>query len=100
MAVLGLGGLGGVIAQVLVRAGVANLSLVDHDRFEPTNLNRQVFAFDETLGVRKTEATEVQLKKINPGLVLRSYDSLAADNIGAILKGTKVALLAIDQAEP
>jgi molybdopterin/thiamine biosynthesis adenylyltransferase len=100
MAVFGLGGLGGVIAQVLVRAGVTSLALVDNDRFEPTDLNRQVYAYDDTLGELKTEATGRQLKKINPELSVRKFVSVSEANVGEILEGAKVALLAIDKIEP
>lgn len=66
-AIAGLGGLGSQIAVMLVRAGVEELFLVDFDRVEMTNLNRQ--AYDMThLGRWKTEALPEILKRINPYL--------------------------------
>ena len=64
--VCGTGGMGGACVFALARAGVGHLILADLDEFEVSNLNRQAFAFMETVGVHKAEATAELCKKINP----------------------------------
>lgn len=63
---IGLGGLGGYIANHLVRLGVNNLKLVDYDRYTLSNLNRQLFSSMETVGRYKAEIIKGHLHKINP----------------------------------
>ncbi len=70
VAVIGLGGVGGACAEALVRAGVGRLILMDHDRVDPTNLNRQLFATQDTVGQVKVEAARSRLLSIHPGLKL------------------------------
>ena len=65
VAIAGLGGLGSHIAVSLVRAGIGHLYLVDFDKVEISNLNRQYYR-DCHIGRYKTEALEEELKEINP----------------------------------
>ena len=71
VAVAGLGGLGSHVAVFLVRAGVGHLHLVDFDRVELTNLNRQNYLLRH-VGMYKTDALLEQLKEINPYLDFRT----------------------------
>jgi molybdopterin-synthase adenylyltransferase len=64
--VCGTGGMGGAAILALARAGVGNLILADIDTFEIGNMNRQVFAFMDTVGKHKAEATAELIKTINP----------------------------------
>ncbi len=66
VAVLGLGGVGGSAAEALCRAGVGHLLLIDGDRVDETNLNRQLIATRETIGMRKVAAAELRLHAIAP----------------------------------
>lgn len=66
VAVLGLGGVGSAAAEALCRAGVGHLLLVDHDRVDLTNLNRQLVATRKVIGWRKTDAQEKRLRAICP----------------------------------
>lgn len=68
--ICGVGGMGGACLQALARAGVGTFTLADFDTFEVSNLNRQVFANLDTVGVGKIEATVAQLRRINPQLQL------------------------------
>ena len=68
--VCGTGGMGGAAVLALARAGVGRLILADVDAFEISNLNRQVFAFDHSMGQHKAEATAEQLRSINPDIVV------------------------------
>jgi threonine dehydrogenase-like Zn-dependent dehydrogenase len=64
--VCGTGGMGGAAILALARAGVGNLILADIDTFEIGNMNRQVFAFMDSVGKHKAEATAELIKTINP----------------------------------
>jgi len=66
VAVLGLGGVGAAAAEALCRAGVGHLLLIDHDTVDLTNLNRQLFATHDTVGLPKIEAARQRLHAINP----------------------------------
>ncbi len=67
---IGVGAVGSFAAEALVRAGVERLTLVDGDRFEASNLNRQLYALHSTLGMSKVEVTQKRLLDINPGAVI------------------------------
>ena len=64
--VLGLGGVGAYAAEMLVRAGVGNLTIVDGDLVEESNRNRQLIALVSTLGRPKSEVLAERLRDINP----------------------------------
>ncbi len=74
VAVFGLGGVGGYVVEALARCGVGALDLIDADRVAPSNLNRQIIALSDTIGMRKTEAAERRVKAIFPGCAVRRYD--------------------------
>lgn len=71
--IVGLGGLGGHVANHLVRLGVQHLSLVDSDRYVLSNLNRQLFSTQADIGDYKVNVVCRGLKQINPDLVITSY---------------------------
>ena len=64
--VFGLGGVGGAACEALVRAGVGTIGIVDKDVVDITNINRQIIATDDTVGLKKTDAMEKRLLSINP----------------------------------
>jgi Cof subfamily protein (haloacid dehalogenase superfamily) len=66
VAVFGIGGVGGFAAEALARSGVGSLELIDSDRVEPTNLNRQIVALHSTIGRYKTEVMRDRILDINP----------------------------------
>lgn len=68
--VVGLGGVGAYAAEMLCRAGVGRLTLVDADTVQPTNLNRQLPALHSTLGKPKVDVLAARFKDINPAVVL------------------------------
>jgi molybdopterin-synthase adenylyltransferase len=70
--VAGVGGMGGACVTALARAGIGRFIIADIDDFEVSNLNRQVFAFTETIGRQKAEATAERLKSINPDLKIEA----------------------------
>lgn len=66
VSIIGCGGLGGRVADLLARMGVGSIFLTDPDIFNESNLNRQIFCTTETLGHYKVEVVASELKKINP----------------------------------
>lgn len=66
VALFGLGGVGGYALEALVRGGVGHLELVDNDTVSITNLNRQLLATQDTLGMEKVEAARRRALSINP----------------------------------
>ncbi len=70
--VVGLGGVGGAAAEMLARAGVGKLTLVDADRIHPTNINRQILALHSNIGVLKVDVAAKRLKDINPSIEIEA----------------------------
>ena len=70
VAVFGVGGVGGYVAEGLARSGIGHIVLVDKDVVSVTNLNRQVIALHSTIGMQKTEVMEKRIKDINPNTVV------------------------------
>lgn len=64
--IVGLGAVGGYTLEALARAGVGKLILVDFDRVEETNINRQILALESTLGQSKAEVAAQRVRDINP----------------------------------
>lgn len=64
--VVGLGGVGGAAIQALARAGIGSFTLVDNDTVSPSNINRQIVAYTDTVGLHKTAVTGRIIKRINP----------------------------------
>lgn len=63
--IFGIGGVGGHCIEALVRAGIGKVTIVDKDTVDITNINRQIIADLNTVGMKKTEAMEARLKNIN-----------------------------------
>ncbi|WP_288323580.1 sulfur carrier protein ThiS adenylyltransferase ThiF [Eggerthella sinensis] len=96
--VAGLGGLGSHIAVMLARSGVGMLHLVDFDRVDESNLNRQHY-FREHLGCRKTDALAEQLLRIDPQLELAlDCVRVGAGNAAALFAGERIVCEAFDDA--
>ena len=101
--VVGLGGVGAYAAEMLCRAGVGRLVLLDSDTVSVTNKNRQLIALDSTIGKYKTDVLAARLKDINPQVDLDLVcEYLQEDNVEALLGGYKPDYLvdAIDTLSP
>ncbi|MBO5763603.1 MAG: tRNA threonylcarbamoyladenosine dehydratase [Lentisphaeria bacterium] len=84
--VLGVGGVGGAAAEMLCRAGIRHLTLVDGDVIEESNCNRQLFATAETIGMPKTQAASMRLLAIDPDAELHCIQRfLTVEDIPALL---------------
>jgi len=77
--VVGLGGVGAYAAELLCRAGVGQMTIVDGDNIEASNINRQLPATNKTLGEDKAEVMAERLKSINPDIKLRVINEFLRD---------------------
>ena len=73
VAIFGLGGVGGYVAEALARSGVGALDLIDHDTVAESNLNRQIIATYDTIGRLKTEVMKERIESIRKDCVVRLY---------------------------
>lgn len=100
VAVVGAGGLGGTVIQLLGRIGIGRLTVVDCDVFDETNLNRQAFCTRDWVGQPKALAVEAQLKSVNPAAeVLAHVVRLDSANGPEILAGCQVIVDALDNVK-
>lgn len=95
-AICGLGGLGSNIALILARAGVGKLILIDFDRVDISNLQRQQYKFSQ-IGKYKTEALKECLAEINPFTELEAHtERITKENAVRLLQGADVVCEAFD----
>ena len=73
VAVFGLGGVGSYVVEALVRCGIGEIILVDHDKIDITNLNRQLYALHSTIGLNKVDVAKDRCLDINPNLKITTY---------------------------
>src|SRR5512140_758233 len=96
--VVGLGGLGSPAALYLAAAGVGRLGLVDFDRVDESNLQRQVMHGTSSIGVAKTESARARLHDLNPHVDLRTHDEpLTTSNALALVGAYDVVVDGTDQ---
>ena len=72
--IIGLGAVGGYVLEALARSGIGNFILVDFDKFEESNINRQILAVSETIGIKKVEAAKQRVLGINPNAKIETLD--------------------------
>ncbi len=103
VAVIGVGGVGGYAAEMIVRAGIGHLIILDSDDVAESNKNRQLLALDSTIGRPKCEVLSERLKDINPELDLTVIqDYFEPEKADELLGGRKIDFLvdAIDTLSP
>lgn len=97
--VIGCGGLGGYIIEMLGRIGIGHITAVDADVFDETNLNRQILSDTTLIGCSKAKSAFERMKKVNPDVVLKPLNiRFEAENGEDILKGHDVVVDALDSA--
>lgn len=74
VAVFGVGGVGGYVAEALARSGIGSLTLIDHDTVSKSNINRQIIALQSTVGRPKTEVLKERVLDINPEISVTVHD--------------------------
>lgn len=101
--IVGLGAVGGYALEALARAGIGHLILVDFDKVDETNINRQILALSSTIGRPKTEIAAARVKEINPDCRVELREVFVnADSLPALLDNAKVDMVvdAIDSLNP
>ena len=101
--VFGLGGVGGATVEALVRAGIGNLSIVDFDTVDKTNLNRQIITTQSVIGKPKVEVAKDRILSINSNINLTIYnEKFLKENIDLFFKDKKYDYIvdAIDLVTP
>lgn len=82
---IGLGGVGGYAFETLVRSGIQNITVVDGDTFEESNLNRQLLSLTSTINKNKTDVAEIRAKQINENININKITKvLTKDNINEL----------------
>ncbi|MBQ3194145.1 MAG: HesA/MoeB/ThiF family protein [Oscillospiraceae bacterium] len=100
VAVIGCGGLGGHLIELLARVGVGSIRCVDGDVFEESNLNRQLLSTMETLGCSKAKAAAKRVKAIDPAVQVTAHPVfLTRDNARELLTGCDAVLDALDSID-
>lgn len=89
--VFGVGGVGSFAIEGLARSGVGKLTIVDYDTVDLTNINRQIHANDNTVGMVKVEAMAERLMRINPDLKLDAVNRMITpENADAFFDSRKI----------
>ncbi|MDI3476077.1 MAG: molybdopterin-synthase adenylyltransferase [Thermococcaceae archaeon] len=101
VAVVGVGGLGSPVAYYLAAAGVGTLLLVDEQRPELSNLNRQILHWEEDVGERpKPESARWKLERFNSDIKIETFSGrLTEENVEEVLKGVDVVVDCLDNFE-
>ncbi|WP_303868003.1 HesA/MoeB/ThiF family protein [Acetobacterium wieringae] len=85
--IVGCGGLGGYIIEMLARVGIGSLILIDGDVFEDSNQNRQIFSTEKNLGTPKAKAAAARVKLINKEVTTTYYHDFLDEENGFTLIG-------------
>ena len=95
--IAGAGGLGSVTATYLAAAGVGVIRVVDHDRVELSNLNRQVLHWDEDIGKKKVDSAVEKLKRLNLRVKVEAIEEMITEvNISQLVDGFDLIVDAMD----
>ncbi len=85
--VLGTGGVGGYAIETLVRSGIQNITIVDYDKIDYSNINRQVIANSNNIGNYKVNEWEKRIKEINKDIKVKKInEKITKDNINILFK--------------
>ncbi|MBQ3047882.1 MAG: ThiF family adenylyltransferase [Clostridia bacterium] len=84
--ILGVGGVGGYVVEMLARLGVENLTIVDFDKIDVTNINRQTVAYASTIGKNKVDVLKNIVEQINAKCRIKSHMcKICSDNLNQII---------------
>lgn len=97
IAIIGLGGLGGGVTELLARIGVGNLTLIDGDSFDESNLNRQLLSTVSNIGTPKATVAGNRVRNINPATRVRTHLQFLDQHNGYdLLDGVELAIDCLD----
>jgi molybdopterin/thiamine biosynthesis adenylyltransferase len=97
VSIVGLGGLGGAVVEILARIGIGRLNVIDGDRFEESNLNRQFLSTPGQMSQSKAEAAAQRIKTLNSAVEVNAHTRfLDAENGLALLRHSDVCVDCLD----
>ena len=102
IAIFGLGGVGSFVTEGIARCGINNFILVDNDEISPSNINRQLYALQSTVGRKKTELAKERILDINPFANVQTYNIFYLSNCDYIIDAidtVSAKLLLIEKAK-
>ena len=98
--IVGLGGLGGAVTEILARIGIGTLTLIEADTFEESNLNRQFLSTHRLLDTSKTKAAITRVREINPTITVEVHDELLDDkNAVRLTENSDVVIDCLDNIQ-
>jgi molybdopterin/thiamine biosynthesis adenylyltransferase len=97
IAIVGVGGLGGDVAELAARLGIGTIVVVDGDRFADGNLNRQLLSHSNNIGKSKVLEARRRIKQVNPAVTVGVFDFVANKmNISGIIRDSHVVVDGLD----
>jgi molybdopterin/thiamine biosynthesis adenylyltransferase len=94
--IVGCGGIGGTVAIMLARSGVSRFVLTEFDTYEPTNMNRQINCFVDTIYRNKAEVIKEDILRINPEAEVEAYEELTHSEIAEMIPRVDLVFPAAD----
>ncbi|MCP4746169.1 MAG: HesA/MoeB/ThiF family protein [Desulfobacteraceae bacterium] len=95
--VIGLGGLGGNVVEILARSGIGAIDIADGDIFEDHNLNRQLCSTRDLLGVSKIKAAASRIKSINDAVDVTIHDyPMTEENVAGLIEQSQLVMDCLD----
>jgi adenylyltransferase/sulfurtransferase len=95
--IAGVGGLGSPVSIYLAAAGVGTLRIADHDKVEPSNLNRQVLHWEENVGGKKVDSAAAKLRKLNPDIKIETVsETITEANASRLVADSDLIVDAMD----
>ena len=100
VAIVGVGGLGGSVLELLGRLGIGKIVSIDGDSFVDSNLNRQVLSQMKNLGKLKVKAARRRVKDINPAIETKVYSEMAKrENLPKLIQGSQAVVDGLDNIQ-
>ncbi len=98
--VVGCGGIGGYVIEMLGRLGIGYITVIDGDVFEKTNLNRQILSNSQTIGKSKAQTARERMKLVNPDIYVNAvFSHLNGENGMELIKDHNLVIDALDDVE-
>jgi len=95
--IVGCGGLGGYVLELIARVGIQEITVVDGDVFDESNLNRQLLSMPDNLGEVKVLEAKKRISRLNPKAEITAvHDYLGPHNAGKIIDGMDIVIDALD----
>jgi molybdopterin/thiamine biosynthesis adenylyltransferase len=100
VAVVGVGGLGGAVLELLVRLGVGKIVIIDGDFFIDSNLNRQILSSCKNIGKKKVDIAKQRVREVNPAVEVQVYSVVSHEkNLSSMIRGSQVVVDGLDDIQ-